>query len=134
MSKPASNFFNHTFTSFSSTGQKVLQMGPSLTKLLPISIILNYYKIFISKKILNANPTQPKIFRGEAHWMWGSVPGTQPLATLTNHPRVTSPVEFFWFVLQNHPQVSLLLFPGCLSSSLPRRSEVVRLCSSFFSS
>ena len=35
MSKPAYNFLNHTFTSFSSTGQKVLQMCPSLMKLLP---------------------------------------------------------------------------------------------------
>ena len=31
-----SSFFNQTFTSFSSTRQKVLQMCPSLTKLLPI--------------------------------------------------------------------------------------------------
>ena len=37
MAKPAYNFFNHTFTSFSSTGQKVLQTCPSLTKLLPKS-------------------------------------------------------------------------------------------------
>ena len=35
--KPAYNFFNHTFTSFSSIGQKVLQTCPSLTKLLPTS-------------------------------------------------------------------------------------------------
>ena len=35
MSKPAYNFFNHIFTSFSSTGQKVLQTCQSLTKLLP---------------------------------------------------------------------------------------------------
>ena len=35
MAKPAYNFFNHTFTSFSSTGQKVLQTCPSLTKLSP---------------------------------------------------------------------------------------------------
>ena len=40
MSKPAYNFFNHTFTSFSSTGQKVLQTCPSLTKLLPVLHIL----------------------------------------------------------------------------------------------
>ena len=37
MLKPAYNFLNHTFTSFSSTGQKVLQTCPSITKLL-----LNY--------------------------------------------------------------------------------------------
>ena len=35
MLKPAYNFLNHTFTSFSYTGQKVLQMCPSLTNLLP---------------------------------------------------------------------------------------------------
>ena len=35
MSKPAYKFLNHTLTSLSSTGQKVLQMCPSLTKLLP---------------------------------------------------------------------------------------------------
>ena len=34
--KTSLNFFNHTFTSFSSTGQKVLQTCPSLTTLLPI--------------------------------------------------------------------------------------------------
>ena len=39
MSKPAYNFLNHTITSFSRTGQKVLQMCPSLTKLLPISAL-----------------------------------------------------------------------------------------------
>ena len=58
MSKPAYNFFNHTFTSFSSTGQKVLQTCPSLTKLLPycdsiwdlgLDLILNV----ISSKQLN---------------------------------------------------------------------------------
>ena len=32
-------FFNRTFTSFSSTGQKVLQTCPSLTKLLPICFL-----------------------------------------------------------------------------------------------
>ena len=36
MSKPAYNFLNHTFTSFSSTGQKVLQLCPSLAELLPL--------------------------------------------------------------------------------------------------
>ena len=38
MLKPAYNFLNHTFTSFSSTGQKVLQTCPSLTKLLPCCV------------------------------------------------------------------------------------------------
>ena len=35
MSKLAYKFLNRIFTSFSSAGQKVLQMCPSLTKLLP---------------------------------------------------------------------------------------------------
>ena len=38
MSKPAYTFFNRTFTTLSSTGQKVLQTCPSLTKLLPTYI------------------------------------------------------------------------------------------------
>ena len=38
ISKPAYDFFNHTFNSFNTTGQKVLQTCPSLTKLLPIYI------------------------------------------------------------------------------------------------
>ena len=42
MSKPAHDFLNHTFTSFSSAGQKVLQTCPSLTKLLPsCSLVAN---------------------------------------------------------------------------------------------
>ena len=58
MSKPAYIFLNHTFTSFSSTGQKVLQMRPSLTKLLPIKqssrflIFCNEFTIFeISQEV-----------------------------------------------------------------------------------
>ena len=43
MLKPAYNFLNHTFNSFNSTGQKMLQTCPSLAKLLPNCDCLNFW-------------------------------------------------------------------------------------------
>ena len=67
MLKPAYNFLNHTFTSFSSTGQKVLQMGPSLTKLLTIKHHIKSLQNFHFQKDLERQPHPTQRFLGGRH-------------------------------------------------------------------